>query len=183
MSQQYPGQQPYPNHPGYGPPPPPPKKKLSTGATVAIVLGSVVGFFLILGIIGAALSSSDPTDKKPDTAKAPSIPSAAEKPEKAEKTEKAEKAEAAETAEKPAPAQKSYSNGDYLVGEDIPAGTYTTPGAKKGPFEFCTITTKPAEGEMPQIKSANADERIIITLTKADGVLTVQGCEPLTPRK
>ncbi|GAA2252642.1 hypothetical protein GCM10010232_46330 [Streptomyces amakusaensis] len=174
MSQQYPGQQPYPNHPGYGPPPPPPKKKLSTGATVAIVLGSVVGFFLILGIIGAALSDGEPTDEKPDTAKAPSAPPAAEKAEKAEK---------AEEPGKPASAEQSYGDGDYLVGEDIPAGTYTTPGAKKGPFEFCTITTKPSEGEMPQIKSANADERIIITLTKADGVLTVQGCEPLTPRK
>jgi hypothetical protein len=70
-----------------------------------------------------------------------------------------------------------------VVGEDIPAGTYQTAGAEKGIFEFCSVTTDPVdEAKFPQLKSANADERIIITLTKADGVVSISGCEPLTRR-
>ncbi|MEU0397728.1 DUF4352 domain-containing protein [Streptomyces sp. NPDC006208] len=59
--QQYPQQpqQPTWGHPGpYQPAPPPPKKGMPTGAIVAIVLGSVFGFVLLLGIIGVALDDT-----------------------------------------------------------------------------------------------------------------------------
>ncbi|MBA4865944.1 hypothetical protein H1V43_32290 [Streptomyces sp. PSKA54] len=78
---------------------------------------------------------------------------------------------------------EGYGDGDYVVGDDIPAGTYETSGAKSGVFELCTITTEPtSDTKFPQLKTANADERIIITLTKDDGVVSISGCEPLTPR-
>ena len=69
------------------------------------------------------------------------------------------------------------------VGRDLrQAGD--TPGAQKGLFEFCSITSDPVdESKFPLLKSANADERIIVTLTKADGVVSVSGCEPLTARR
>ncbi|MEV8623396.1 DUF4352 domain-containing protein [Streptomyces sp. NPDC051079] len=66
----YPPQQPPAGQPQWGPPPgqtypgtpygpPPPKRGLGAGAIVAIVLGSVVGLFFIIGIIGALASSGD----------------------------------------------------------------------------------------------------------------------------
>ena len=82
-----------------------------------------------------------------------------------------------------APDVKSYGDGEYQVGVDIPTGTYESEGAQSGFFEFCAITTEGDGGNnWGQIKSANANERIIITLTKSDGVLTISGCEPLKPR-
>ena len=50
--------QPYPGAP-YGPPRPP-KQGMGTGAIVAIVLGSIFGLLIVVGIIGAIASSSDP---------------------------------------------------------------------------------------------------------------------------
>ncbi|MER5896916.1 hypothetical protein [Streptomyces sp. NPDC001876] len=53
----------------------------------------------------------------------------------------------------------------------------------KGVFEFCSITTAPTgELAVPKIKTANADERIIISLEKTDGVVSVSNCEPIKPR-
>lgn len=157
MSNQYPPQQPYgqPHQtyvggPGY---PPPPKKKMSGGAIVAIVIGSVLGgIFLLLLIIGLAVSDDSSTSegKAPSLeVTAPSSESAAAAPAKpAEKTpEKAAKETEPEKV-------TEYPPGDYVVGEDIPAGTYTSDGAEKGIFEFCSITTEPTgDTTMPKIKS------------------------------
>ncbi|MGW7287801.1 DUF4352 domain-containing protein [Streptomyces sp. NPDC054847] len=80
--QQYPHGQPqpgygYPQQPGpygHGPapyqPPPPPKKGMGAGAIVAIVLGSVFGGLILLVILGAALSDSSTSTKKPVTSEA-----------------------------------------------------------------------------------------------------------------
>ncbi|WP_246094868.1 hypothetical protein [Streptomyces roseicoloratus] len=88
MTQQpYPPQQPSPNqqwspspgqpYPGapYGPPRPP-KKGMGAGAIVAIVLGSLFGLFIIIGVIGAIVSddthaSSDKSSPERSTAAAP----------------------------------------------------------------------------------------------------------------
>ena len=76
-----------------------------------------------------------------------------------------------------------YGDGDYMVGEDIPAGTYVSTGAQASIFELCSITTAPtAKGAMPQWKTGNKDERVIITLTADDGVVSISGCEPLKRR-
>lgn len=80
-------------------------------------------------------------------------------------------------------AGKGYGDGDHVVGEDIPPGTYESAGAKEEEFDFCSITTEPTNSNtMPQIKNADRGERIVITLGKEDGTVTVQGCEPLKPR-
>lgn len=188
MSNQYP-QQPYgqpqqtfAGGPGY---PPPPKKRMSGGALVAIIIGSVLGgLLLLLLIIGLAVGDDpSPSDDGASVLEVTASPSesAAKAPAKpAEKTP--------EKSEKPKPAEPKktaeYPSGDYVVGEDIPAGTYTSAGAEKGIFELCSITTEPTgDMTMPKIKTANADERVIITLEKADGVVSISGCEPLKPRK
>ncbi|MGW8762356.1 DUF4352 domain-containing protein [Streptomyces sp. NPDC055815] len=77
-----PGWGPPPGQPGpYGHPgpygPPPPKKGMGAGAIVAIVLGSIVGVIILLGIIGAAMSdnttasSDDAPTRTATTAPAP----------------------------------------------------------------------------------------------------------------
>ena len=79
-----------------------------------------------------------------------------------------------------------FPNGDYVVGKDIPPGTYETSGAKSGLFEYCDVQTDgkgPGGDGFGQWKNASAaGERIIITLTEADGTLSINGCEPLEPR-
>ncbi|WP_031095521.1 hypothetical protein [Streptomyces sp. NRRL S-15] len=187
MSNQYPPQQPYgqPHQPYTGAPgypPPPPKKKMSGGAIVAIVLGSVFGgIFILLLIIGLAVGDdTSPSDDKASVLEVTASPSESAAEKAAKPAEK--------TSEKPKPAEPKkaaeYPSGDYVVGEDIPAGTYTSTGAEKGIFELCTITTEPADDTtMPKIKTANADERVIVTLAKDDGVVSISGCEPLKPRK
>ncbi|WP_149184000.1 DUF4352 domain-containing protein [Streptomyces sp. TRM49041] len=89
---------PHPPDPGppYAPypPPQPPKKSLGTGAIVAIVLGSIFGALLLLGIIGAAVSGG--TDSNGDTEPKRTAPAEAgpapEKPAVAPAEEKPEKA-------------------------------------------------------------------------------------------
>lgn len=81
------------------------------------------------------------------------------------------------------PPEDEYTNGDYIVGEDIPAGTYETAGAETGGLELCLITTDPPDhGTFPQFESSEANERTIITLTESDGIVSINGCEPLKPR-
>ena len=148
--------QPPPYYGPYGPPPP--KKGMSTGAVVAITLGSIFGGLVLLGAIASVGDDGgDRADAKPTRTAAarPSTQAAA-----------------------------GYGDGDYMVGEDIPPGTYETPGAQASIFELCSITTAPtAKGAMPQWKTGNKDERVIITLTADDGVVSISGCEPLKRRK
>lgn len=191
MSHQYPGpQQPYQGGPAPYQPPPPPKKGMSAWAIVGITLGGIFAFLLIVGIAfgDSTPDKSKPSDKaaaEPSTPKAaPSTKSAVE--EFKEGQERARKYREASKALNDAEAKKDgqFNEGDWIVGEDMPEGMYTSEGARPGAFEFCSITTKPTDSaKFPQIKSANKGERIIITLTKADGVVTIQGCEPLTLRK
>jgi len=160
-----------PQHPPghyYGPYGPPPKKRMGAGAIVAIVFGSIVGVLVLIGIIESALG----TDTKGAPQAAPSSTTAPKTKTPARKTDP--------PATKPA----GYADGDYIIGEDIPPGTYQTVGAQAGAFEFCMVSTKPtADGVFPQLKSANKDERIIITIAAKDGILSISGCEPLTRRK
>lgn len=162
---------PQPPPPGWGYPPnygPPPKKGIGAGAIVAIVLGSIVGVIVLLGVLGAAIGDDD----KAKPRATPAAPTTAKSTPPAEKTPTSD------------PKPTGYVDGDYIIGEDIPPGTYQTPGAKAEGLEFCMVSTKPtADGVMPQLKSANANKRIIITLTAKDGVLSITGCEPLTRRK
>jgi hypothetical protein len=141
---------------------------MGAGAIVAIVLGSLVGLIVLIGVLGAALGSDNKDEPR-------ATPSSTAAPKATAPTTK---------ADPPATKPAGYANGDYIISEDIPPGTYQTPGAQSGAFEFCMVSTKPTvDGVMPQLKSANANERIIITITAKDGVLSISGCEPLTRRK
>jgi len=161
--------QPPPGH-YYGPYGPPPKKPMGAGAIVAIVFGSLVGVFVLIGVLGAAFGDDDKA--KPRATPTTHMPAAAQT------------TEPAKAPDSPATKPAGYADGDYIVGEDIPPGTYQTVGAQAGAFEFCMVSTKPTvDGVFPQLKSANKDERIIITIKAEDGVLSISGCEPLTRRK
>jgi len=78
---------------------------------------------------------------------------------------------------------ETWTDGDYIIGDDIPFGTYTSAGAKEDVFALCMVTSS-GKGHWPILKSANKDDRIILRLTadnKGD-VLTVSGCKPLSVR-
>lgn len=213
MSQQYPEpertqpggpQAPYP-YPYPYQPPPPVRKRMSLWAIVGISGGSLFAFVTLLAIIGSTadddkgtvaseakvveatvtVTAAGPTATVTVTAK-PAEPkkAVAPKPTPSSAPPKPTPPKPAEAPKKKsAPKAKQYGDGDYIVGEDIPPGTYTSKGAAPGLFELCTITTEPtSDAKFPQFKTANAKERVIIMLTKADGVVTVQGCEPLTRR-
>lgn len=184
---QYQGQ-PYPGQPqqpyygaqgGYPGGPVPPKKSWFARHKTLSIIGGVFAFLVVVGIAAGGGDDSSSTSSE----------TVATKPDKADAKPAAPAKKAQTPAAKPkpkpaAPKPKEYPDGDYVVGEDIPAGTYTTPGAEKGLFEVCMVSTEPtSDSVFPQLKSANADERIIITLKKADGVVSISGCEPLTPRK
>lgn len=160
----------------YAPAPPQPPRR-STGAKIAIGLGIGFAALMVLGILGAILGSDDPAAPNDEPkAAAPKDDKPAE-PDPAAKEPKPAK-------DKAAPATDEYGDGDYIVGDDMPAGTYESAGAQSGLFELCSISTEPTAADtMPQWKTANAGERIIIKLAEADGVLTISGCEPLTLRK
>ncbi|NUL06335.1 hypothetical protein HRW07_24515 [Streptomyces lunaelactis] len=192
MSQQYPGpQQPYQPYQGPTPyQPPPPKKGWSATAIVFTVIGGVFAFLIIIGIaVGGGVDDKGKTASDRTTA-APKVKAGAQEkdPDEALKDVQDESKKNRDDLQKQideeAEKDGRFGDGDYVVGEDVPPGTYTSKGAKAGLFEFCSVTTEPtSDSKFPQLKSANKDERIIITLTKADGVVTIQGCEPLTLRK
>lgn len=166
----------YPYPPVPQPPAPEPRRswfarhKILTGVGVLLLVFVVIGIATGGGSKPAADAPAAPTHSAP--AQATTEPTQTTAP----------KETAAATPSK-APAAAEYSDGDYVVGEDIPAGTYTSAGASPGAFELCMITTQGDGGNnWGQLKSANADERIIITLNASDHVLTVSGCEPLKRR-
>lgn len=82
--------------------------------------------------------------------------------------------------------EKTYGDGEYIVTEDIPYGTYVSSGAKTGAFSLCTVTSEPWRGSahMPILKVADEDERIILILGKYNegDVLSIDGCEPFVKR-
>ena len=89
MSQpQYPQQQPGRGapQPGYGPPPPQPPKKRSAGKIVGFGCLGVLALFVLIGIVGAALSGG--SKDSADTSNKDKAVTASEKP-KADKTDKA----------------------------------------------------------------------------------------------
>ena len=136
------------------------------------IIGLVVGLFLLGGCMAVVMSNSSESSK-------PNTPSVADPVTPKSKTPP-QKTESAAPKKDPV---TEFPDGDYVVGVDIPSGTYETEGATPGLFELCTISTEGDDGDnWGQLKSANAHERIIITLDKSDGVLSINGCEPLVKR-
>jgi hypothetical protein len=151
-------------------------------AIAGLTFAGLCGVLGILGAITDTVDGSSTATRKP-SATAPETSTKADAKPAEKKATPSSKAPAKKKTP-PKPKVVEYPDGDYVVGEDIPAGTYETPGAQKGLFEFCSITSDPVDdSKFPLLKSANADERIIVTLTKADGVVSVSGCEPLKARR
>lgn len=181
MSSQYP-QHNGPHHghyQGWGQPPantpPPPKRK-----TGRIIAAGAIGASLFLCIIVAVASAPDDSSGTAAPAETRTT-QPAEKPTTAD--EKPVKEEApAEKPKKEAPKAEEYGDGDYEVGVDIKPGTYISEGAKTGVFEFCSATTKPTDGSMPELESANANERVILTVGANSGIVSISGCEPFKRR-
>lgn len=166
----------YPYPPLPQPPAPEPRRNWFARHKILTALGALLPVLIVIGIASGgggskpapAPTKTTATPSKAPTSTPPRTPS---------------QAPSATPTTEDTPAAAEYSDGDYVVGEDIPAGTYTSEGATPGAFELCMISTDPTDSETwPQLKSANADERIIITLSKADGVVTLAGCEPLKRR-
>ena len=83
----------------------------------------------------------------------------------------------------PGPA-RAFGDGTHVVGKDIPVGTYVSAGARSGSAAFCSVTTESRRAEaLSRITSGRRGERVVITLSRYDSVVTVQGCEPLTRRR
>lgn len=128
------------------------------------VIGWITSIVLGLIVLGACVAVLD--DSTPSKPKTPSV---------------------ADTG-KPAPKPKSvdeFPDGDYIVGTDIPAGTYESDGASPGLFEYCDVQTDgsgPNGDGFGQWENGGKNERIIIILTEADGKLSVGGCQPLAKR-
>jgi hypothetical protein len=85
----------------------------------------------------------------------------------------------------PAPTATTIpGEGTYLVGSEITPGTYRSPGAKKGFFEFCSYTrlrdTSGGSGAMIDMGTANANEPMIVTIAPSDGAFKSSGCEDWT---
>ena len=83
------------------------------------------------------------------------------------------------------PRPDAYGDGDYIIGDDIPYGTYTSPGAKDDVFDLCIVSsTSEGAKHWPILKSANTDDRIIVRLSKdnAGDVLSISGCKSLQRR-
>lgn len=135
------------------------------------ILAWMGGIMLAIVVIAVGVSLGNDSESE-----APSVTPVPAQPDTGEE-KKADKPSSSDS--KPV----SYPNGDYVVGKDIPEGTYESKGATPGIFDLCMITTEGDNNDnWGQLKSANENERIIITLKESDGVLSISGCEPLTPR-
>jgi hypothetical protein len=126
-------------------PPQPPKKKST--AAVWLALGAVI---FVLGIcsVGAILAGSTKpvqdriAEQQEKTLETPppglGVPDPGVRP--------------SVTPTKPTPAPRKvaeplkFGDGTYLVGDEIPAGTYKTPGASESAFQFCSWNVRSGEG-------------------------------------
>lgn len=129
---------------GEVPPPPRPKSMKPVWVALAIVL-------LACGFGAVVLGAFNPSPKSaPQPSIAPyaeqGVPDPGVRPTPTPKTAKA-------------PAIKSFGDGTYLVGEDIPAGTYTSPGAEESAFTLCYWNVRAGdETDADYLKGGNADK-------------------------
>lgn len=144
--------------PAYPPVPPAPPKKNKSWKIAGFGCAGAVGLLLFASCV--AVVSEDKTDASPrPTQTAPSL-----RPNGATPTGKG-----------------GFAEGDYLVGDDMPPGTYVSTGAVSDVFDFCSATTEGSDGILNDMVSANAGERTILRVTKDDYLVSIQGCEPFEP--
>lgn len=152
-------------------PPPPPRK--------ARVWPWVVGGIVLLLIVVSALGGKG-TSTPPTAAAGTAVPTAARAAAPVPASTVAAPAQDYTPAAVPAGPRTSFGDGTWVVGEDIVPGTYKTPGAQHGVFEFCSVTTHSGDttdSPIVDIAAANADEPIRIKVSGRVKSVEVHGCE------
>ncbi|MFF9844628.1 DUF4352 domain-containing protein [Streptomyces sp. NPDC013740] len=165
--------QPYPGGP-YGPPPP--KKGLGAGAIVAIVLGSIFGLLVILGVVGALVSSGsdDKAGSKPTRSAAPAPAKSSTAPPA---EEPAEKAPVTVTAKKAAFAPSVLHDGGAYTSVTV---TITNVSADKpistNPLYFTITDTDGTKHQAELGQDENQMDLMKLAAgEKATGVITAKG--------
>lgn len=180
--------------PGWGPVPPPmppaPARRPSRGK--AWLTHGVTAFVAL--IVGVAIGSPDDTEGKAGqerpapTVTAPSRAAETTRVPESPATEPAPRTTAPSTpppspkpkpTAKPGPATSFEGDGQYLVGEDIAAGTYKTTGAADSLIPNCYWARhKDASGELTSIiANGNVQGQTRVTVRKGE-YLEVKGCLP-----
>ncbi|MFE2326520.1 hypothetical protein ACFXD5_21750 [Streptomyces sp. NPDC059385] len=145
-------------------------------------------------IVGVAIGSPDDAEDK--TGRERPAPTVTTTPSQASETTRAPEPAATEPAPprttvpstpppspeptaKPGPATSFEGDGQYLVGEDIAAGTYKTAGAADGIIPNCYWARhKDASGEFSSIiANGNIQGQTQVTVRKGE-YLEVKGCLP-----
>ena len=75
-----------------------------------------------------------------------------------------------------------FGEGRHTVGEDVSPGTYVSEGAKSAGTERCSVTTERVGGGAPRVKAVNRGERVVVTLGRDVGAVTVRGCQDFARR-
>lgn len=105
-----------------------------------------------------------------------------EEPQKAPATTPTPVVSSARVSVKPfqKPTVASIEEGMWLVGTDVPSGTYRTAGAAEGLFQFCTWTVRSGEGADSDIvdfnTSGKTNEPGRVVLKKGQ-VFETSGCQ------
>lgn len=125
--------------PGQYPPPPPPPKKGGpfTSKPAWAAYAGVLGLFLgaAMGGAGSApTTSAEPAPAATVTETAPVEPGPT--------VTVTAKAPEQKAAPKPKPAAKTFGDGDYLVGSEIPRGTYKSSGVEEDGLCYADTQTK-----------------------------------------
>ncbi|MFG2888465.1 hypothetical protein [Streptomyces sp. NPDC048248] len=164
-------------------PPQPPKKH-----TALKVAASVVGALLVFGVGVAAGSGSENTGTKVKAEPAPAVTvtvtagAATPKTEKAASGKPKTKAEPAEQKKagqpKKAAPEATISQGSYLVGEDVDAGTYRTGGPSDSDIPLCYwARNKDSSGELDSIIANGTPQGPArVTINKGE-IFETNGCE------
>jgi hypothetical protein len=134
VNQQYPQQQPnqpYGQQPGWGAPQPPagfppPPKKSGAGKIIGLGCAGLIGLFIVIGIIGAAVSGSGDDDGSQDTAEVKPIDSATQDDKPAAAAEPSK-------AEQPSPAAKTDQPKKQVVTFKVWG---TAPAGSLGPIDI-----------------------------------------------
>src|SRR3954451_455678 len=73
--------------------------------------------------------------------------------------------------------QTSFTDGQWVVGEEVVPGTYRSPGPADGPIKLCYIDTKVSDKIIGQEVSTDGPARIALE----DGqVIKMSGCQAFT---
>lgn len=76
-----------------------------------------------------------------------------------------------------------FGEGRHTVGEEIEPGTYVSEGVKADGSGPCSVTIERAGGGASQVRAVDRGERVVLTLDRDDGAVTVRGCQDFARRE